>query len=91
MGFHYRHHFQLSRDPDDDLGEDQTWTEFDSIEHNQLYCFFCDAVFNNLKELGNHLYSEHDFEFDKIKGKYKAHALHGMQDGTVLVLGCRAW
>merc|ERR1712235_202473 len=53
---------QLSRDPDEDLGEDQTWTEFDSIEHNQLYCFFCDAVFNNSKELNNHLYSEHDFE-----------------------------
>merc|ERR1712131_282194 len=58
---------QLSRDPDEDLGEDQTWTEFDSIEHNQLYCFFCDAVFNNSKELNNHLYSEHDFEFEKIK------------------------
>ena len=59
---------QLSRDPDEDLGEDQTWTEFDSIEHNQLYCFFCDAVFNNSKELNNHLYTEHDFEFEKIKG-----------------------
>ena len=50
------------------MGEDQTWTEFDSIEHNQLYCFFCDAVFNNSKELNNHLYTEHDFEFEKIKG-----------------------
>ena len=71
ISFHYQHSLQLSRDPDDDLGEDQTWTEFDSIEHNQLYCFFCDAVFNNSKELSNHLYNEHDFEFEKIKGKNK--------------------
>lgn len=59
-----------TNDQPEDSGSDDDWDEMEE-EESPTKCLFCSEVFNKLSLAILHLKNSHDFDFEKIKEKFK--------------------